>query len=278
MNPQNPFADTKITNVESAVWSLIRNKYKTHTGLVVVVIVAWLILMSVFGFFGGAIIAPIVLVVFFYAFLYQKAYAAFMQQFAESKGYTYADTGDISLLEGSIFINGHSRTMSNVVRGTFNDHQFQLFKYSYTVGSGKNKRTYIFTIFELDFEKTMPHIVLLSKFNNTFHYNMDMNIQGKDLLTLEGNFSKYFDLYTTRDLEIETLEIFTPDVMAELIDHSHKYSIEFVDDKIYICCMGIIGKLADLEMMYNVAKTMSERIGRFLDAKKENWVPGLRER
>lgn len=63
-------------------------------------------------------------------------------------------------------------------------------------------------------------------------------IKGHQQLSLEGNFDDYFRLYVPPGYEQDALYIFTPDVMAMLIDTLHTFDIEIVDNILYIYQRG----------------------------------------
>jgi hypothetical protein len=53
-------------------------------------------------------------------------------------------------------------------------------------------------------------------------------------LALEGNFNNYFTLYAPKAYERDALYVFTPDVMAAMVDYGQEYDIEIVDDELFI--------------------------------------------
>lgn len=262
----NPFAGQEITDVKAAVKARILAN-TTMLVLYALVISAALVL-TVWTGAEDFVIFAIMIAIVYYAYQYRQARAAFIEQFAKANGYEYLKTGDVSLLEGAAFTLGHSRTMENVVRGAFSGRTFHLFTYSYTVGSGKSKRTYVSTVFELDFDKPIPHLVLVSKSANQ---RFPLKTDGLRMIQLEGYFDKYFTLYVPEKLEIEALEIFTPDVMHDMITNAWEYSVEFVDDKIYIYFGSDVTKLATLHAMYRLAETMHARMTEFLSKKRDQW-------
>ena len=49
-------------------------------------------------------------------------------------------------------------------------------------------------------------------------------------LSLEGGFDRHFQLYCPIGYEADALYLFTPDVMARLLDHVRGFDVEIVDD------------------------------------------------
>ncbi len=54
------------------------------------------------------------------------------------------------------------------------------------------------------------------------------------IIEVEGNFSKYFDIYAPDGYGIEVLDILSPDLMALMIDNSSMFDIEIFGNRVYI--------------------------------------------
>ena len=210
---------------------------------------------------------PLILVIFITsAVISKKARDQFMSQIAASLGYSYSETGSVPSLNANLFLIGHGQKIANVISGNHNNLPTRIYIYSTTVGSGKNQHTERFTVFETTYPYSLPHILLQNLKNSFLNQELSMRLGGGEHIKLEGDFNKYFNLYAPKGLEIETLEIFTPDIMAYLIDDAGKMSFEFCDDKLYIYKEGIIGKKDQLLALY----AMSEQLTTML-------VPHLKE-
>ncbi|MCC2630491.1 MAG: hypothetical protein K0S38_300 [Candidatus Paceibacter sp.] len=265
-NANNPFSNQPIVDVNAAVWTHIKSK---PIRVILYIIFAGISIYATYKTGEGTLLGIAVFVgIFLYTKLYLAAREAFMRQFAENNGYEFMKEGTIPLLEGTAFTRGHSQRMSDVVRGTFAGQIFQLFIFSYTVGHGKRSHTYSSTVFELDFDKPMPHMILTSKSYAGGFSTDESNLRS---IMLEGDFSNYFTFYVPEKLEIEALEIFTPDVMHEMISFAKAYSIEFIDDKIYVYYGRQVTKLHTLEDMYRLAQMMHDRMTNFLSKKPDQW-------
>jgi hypothetical protein len=53
-------------------------------------------------------------------------------------------------------------------------------------------------------------------------------------LSLEGDFNEHFTLYAPKEYERDALYIFTPDLMALLIDNVSKFDVEVIDDQLFV--------------------------------------------
>lgn len=136
---------------------------------------------------------------------------------------------------GLIFSHGDARqTSDNYHRvGT---PQFDLGNYRYTTGSGKEKKTHSWGYLALRLERRLPHMVLDARGNNGLFggSTLPTSFRRNQVLSLEGDFDKHFTLYCPREYERDALYVFTPDLMALLIDESAAFDVEIVDDWMFV--------------------------------------------
>jgi hypothetical protein len=76
----------------------------------------------------------------------------------------------------------------------------------------------------------LPHLILDATSNNTIISDLPVRVDSAQRLSLEGDFDRWFHLYTPTRYRSDALYIFTPDVMAALIDNASRYNLEIVDD------------------------------------------------
>lgn len=202
-----------------------------------------------------------------YGVFYNKALTLFMKEFGERRGMTYQNTIALSEVRGRLFNYGRKKHISNVLSGTFESYPIRLFHYSYTVGSGKNSKTHHFTVFECSFEKTIfPFIYLQSKTMTAWSRRLGARGISQDVeISLESPYEKSFRLFTTLKYEIETLQIFTPEVLLFLIERAHNFSIEFADNRLYIYDDAHISNYDDLKELFDVAHEILARVNPLLD-------------
>lgn len=84
----------------------------------------------------------------------------------------------------------------------------------------------------------LPHIRLLSQRRAPSWFSTIELPSPDQHLSLEGDFDKHFQLFCPAGYETDALYLFTPDVLAELIDDVEDFDIEFVDDRIVIHSRG----------------------------------------
>jgi hypothetical protein len=261
-----------LDDIEDVNKSLERYIFRSPFTYMFLVISLALIVIIIFGsstipfqFISIICFLVIFAVSAFVSFIYKKIQNLFMKQIADKLGYGYNFTDNLLDLRGKLFEIGHDRKMQHVLSGKYLDLPIKIFNYYFTVGSGKNRRTYSYTVFETQFNTKLPDIVLLTNnFLSFFNIDTFSMINGKEKFSLEGDFNKYFKLYAPKDLEIEVLEIFTPDVMAELIDKFHGMNIEIFENKMYIYVGGVVSTKREILLMHELVSQLSKKLNKVL--------------
>lgn len=104
-------------------------------------------------------------------------------------------------------------------------------------GAGKTRGSTGFV--HVSLTRRSPHLLLDGVANNHGARRwIARTVAHEQLISLEGDFDRHFALYCPRDFQIEALQIFTPDVMALLIDHGSRWDIEIVDDNLFVTTSG----------------------------------------
>lgn len=160
----------------------------------------------------------------------KKLVTQFWKEIAEQFGYTYVHRPyfqNVALM----FQEGRRKATGHGLTGTIADHAFRFFQYRYTVGSGKNSRTYHYCVAEIVFSGTVPHIYL----NNIRNHGLS-NLKSYFLprIPLPAALEKDFNLHGPKQYEMEVLEIFTPDLLQHFLDENWTRDIELVDQKLYV--------------------------------------------
>ena len=69
---------------------------------------------------------------------------------------------------------------------------------------------------------------------DSFGSNLPASFDKSQILSLEGDFDQYFTLYCPKAYERDALYVFTPDLMALLIDNAAPFDVEIVDDWMFV--------------------------------------------
>jgi hypothetical protein len=164
--------------------------------------------------------------------IYTEAKTAFWKQLAVKYGWEYTSTKSISKEKSLLFQVGHSKSAHHGISGAYNNQPFHVFEYQYATGQGKSKTTHSFTVFEIRFSGTFPHLYLNCR--NDWHSNAPSLFTSLAKISVPQEFGEQFKLYAPKEYEIETLEILTPEVFAHLIDAGWNHDMEFVDGELVI--------------------------------------------
>jgi hypothetical protein len=154
--------------------------------------------------------------------------------FARSNGMTFSPRDPDPNYPGAIFRNGGSRAAVDhfrSVEGRF----FDTGNFQYVVSNGKSSTTITWGFLALHLERRLPHMLLDSQQNNMFGLGGLAGLFSRDqVLSLEGDFDRYFTLYCPKEYERDALYVFTPDLMALCIDEASPFDIEIVDDWLFV--------------------------------------------
>jgi hypothetical protein len=249
----------EIQDVSASTWQLIRARYKWQA----ISTAIFTLILSVGLCWLMNDIRPIALALFVpfmtFSYLRQKVQGQFMQQFAKAKGLTYNPEGDFSTEIGSLFKRGDSRRLYNEISGSYKGYPLRLFNYTYGQGSGKSRQVFFYTVFDLEFSMDLPRLYLDAAIQQFWR---DALVGSLDPLPLSSvEFEKKFKLYITRGSQITALQIFTPDLMAELLDLRAKFDIEIVGRQIYLYYPWPIDNVAALNDLYRAAELVITNLG-----------------
>lgn len=159
------------------------------------------------------------------------------ENFANDNDMNYSMLVERPEYPGVIFQSGESRRIRD--RLCSNDDEFEVGNYEYTVHHGKTRTTYVYGYFRIKLKRKVAHMLLDSKQNNMNIFgksfsNLPISMSHDQILSLEGDFDNYFTLYAPAEYERDALYVFTPDLMAQLIDVIAEYDAEVIDDQLYI--------------------------------------------
>lgn len=202
-----------------------------------------------------------------------------MTRFAAENNMTFARSQDNPMYSGMIFSLGRARKSTNMLR-SMTPVPFEMGEYTYTIGSGKNQQTYFFGYVGIALQRRLPHMVLDATANNAKLFgarmsNLPVTYSKDQTLALEGDFNNYFTLYAPKDYERDALYIFSPDVMALMIDNVNSsvdqkgkpgkvltLDAEIVDNRLFIyhTAKTKMDDPAILERFFNIIDTIGAKM------------------
>lgn len=230
LQPQADAAGPVIMDVDKSTNSYIWRNDKLYLVLYGVLIIGSAMAIIYMHADARLLIIPLLLVGIGFGHVKARIKSQFTQQFGASIGWRYASAAGMATVSGRIFKQGRGQKISDVLTGVMENRPSRIFSFAFTVGSGKSSHTYTYTVFETEFAGLMPDITLTdaATFAPTELFNAGERIK------LEGDFNKYFTLNVPKGYELEAYQIFTPDVMADLIDKARDLNFEFSGSRLYI--------------------------------------------
>lgn len=157
-----------------------------------------------------------------------------LYRFAVANGFVFSPRHSDPSYPGMVFGIGRRRTaIDHITRhgGRFLD----IGNFRYTTGSGKNQKTRTWGFMALHLDRRLPHMLLDARSNNVLGMsNLPATFSRDQVLSLEGDFDRHFTLYCPREYERDALYVFTPDLMALLIDEAGDFDVEVVDDWMFV--------------------------------------------
>jgi hypothetical protein len=157
-----------------------------------------------------------------------------LDAFARANGLVFSPRDAGPGYPGMIFGLGTDRVAQERLTRTA-DPFLDFANYRYTTGSGKSRTTHDWGYLALKLERRLPNMVLDSRSNNLlFGTNLPSTFDRSQVLKLEGDFNEHFTLYCPTAYERDALYVFTPDLMALLIDVAAPFDVELVDDWMFV--------------------------------------------
>lgn len=248
------FQKPKTTNIWQMTWEKVGSKWQFWVPIP---------LVFIFGFF------PLFISIIYFIIVLNQVRSSFWKEFADINGWQYKNkiqlenfnlinTGDLVQETGLMFKEGNMRNISNEIEGMINNRHFRIFCYQFSVGSGKNRKIYYYTVFAFRVNGSFPHIYLNNK-NNSW------NITTREKIPLPVEFENKFSLSAPKKYEVEALEIFTPEVLTSLLDSNFSYDVEFVNQEVLVFTDGEINDFNQLEKKFNKALELNDLMSDKLD-------------
>ena len=102
------------------------------------------------------------------------------------------------------------------------------------------------------------HIVLDSSANNSLVSNVNKDKLPKQVINLEGNFTKNFTLYCNQGQQIIALQIIAPDILQYMQENLLTVDIEILDSQVAIISKGGANSLQGLLASIGLANKLSK--------------------
>ncbi|KRC62443.1 hypothetical protein ASE14_00980 [Agromyces sp. Root81] len=180
-----------------------------------------------------AVVYAVLAAVSFVWFAVDLSRRAKLAAFAWGNRWTFADTLDGARRTGSAFTRAVRSRERGVVACDDPRMPFELGRH-FSIASGREAATIQrpFAFMELPLPASVPHIVLKNR-RRSIVPTLGLG-RGAARLALEGDFARTFTLIVPEGYERDALYIFTPDLMARVVDLGSGTEIELVGRQLYI--------------------------------------------
>jgi len=147
----------------------------------------------------------------------------------------------------SLAVNANNDAVNDVFQST-QGIQFEVGSYTAFESSGhltlmtatQNGSPYTYICIQLT--KQLPHMLLDNKANDAGfikkYSNTALAFNQDQVLSLEGDFNRYFTLYAPKGYEQDALYIFSPDFIRLLVDRVKDADVELIGNRLYIYKRG----------------------------------------
>jgi len=262
----------RVGSIKDVFLFLLFKKYKKYTILFIFLYVLFILSYFVAYDYFLLFIFFILLSLFtsiYLVILWQKAEVGFFENFALTNNLSFSSRSNLASVYGRLFELGdyNSREIRNVMSGQYLNWPLRIFIYTFKVGQGEKKKTFNNTVLEISFANIVfPHILLRSKnFFSLPAYGGSIPREKNDEDISLGGKYKNFELRASRGYQIEVMQIFSSDLLDFLENQTHKFNIEFSENKINIFDNKIIKNRKDLTELYGVGKKILDSAGFLID-------------
>jgi hypothetical protein len=162
-----------------------------------------------------------------------RANNARLSRFAADNGFIFDETLTDPRLAGSAFRNGTNRVATQLIEDTRGAVPFVAGGYRAAIERSVGATMISFGFVGIRLDARVPNIVLTNS-RATVLASTGTTFARRQRLSLEGDFDRTFSLHCPVGYERDALYIFTPDLMALLIDAAQDSEVEFIDDWVFI--------------------------------------------
>lgn len=171
-------------------------------------------------------------------------------------------------LRGVIGSIGDFRHLSVLAQGRYGPYDIRLLRQtvSYNPQSKNGSYSRRYRVLEITTRQEFYHVFLDSKSNDQSLFSTSMNILSRSvrdnqILTVEGDVHKHFQIYVPADDAFKSLVTLTPEKLLALRDYGSTFDVEFIDNRIYLITNDKIKNAKDILVYRASALAVLEHIG-----------------
>ena len=154
-----------------------------------------------------------------------------LTRFANANGMAFAASVIEPGYPGVIFHSGKRREATDVM-AALSEPFFELGNYRY-FGSQNERQRNEWGFVRIRLQRRIPHLMLIPT-TGKVKSRLPVVFSRDQVLSLEGDFDRYFTLYAPKEYERDALYVLSPDLMVLLMDNAAPFTIEIVDDWMFV--------------------------------------------
>lgn len=225
-------------------------------------------LVVIIVFINKLLVLPLIIVTLVAGVVMMLTARDFMSKyllpFTKSNGFMLQPNSFAINKDGSIFGFGNTPSEKNIITGEYRGFDFELYEHSYWTGTGRSRSQHRLSILNLKLPKKVPHLVVDSRVEGSSRYGgsvLPIDFDYKQKLTLEGDFSKYFNVYSPHNYQVSALSLLTPDVMQMFLAKLHRVDVELVNNRLYIYAPDVMNSSEQIANMFKAADAIIDEWG-----------------
>lgn len=158
-----------------------------------------------------------------------------LRKFASVNGLNYEVTAESPGLPGRIFVGRHRGGLIVTDRISDPAGRFQIANYGFERPGGRAHAQGGVGYLAVRLDRKLPHLFLDGRPSREKSASpFAAGIAGEQEISLEGDFPGTFTLYAPLDYGADARYLLTPDLMALLVDEAADYTVEIVDDWMFV--------------------------------------------
>jgi hypothetical protein len=193
---------------------------------------------------------------------------------ALSRGYSYHPRITAPNLPGLIVRTGADLRFKRVVDARDADPAFVLGRLIARYGDDTSLPVMgASTVLAIPLPDELPDLVLLSNGLGPLR-RAGISVHGRQRLPLEGDFDRTFQLFVPIGYERDALYLFTPDLMAHLVDTLPGFDLELVDRWMFVAAPVKLRGDPDLDAIASAVAIVRERVAKRAARYRDERVAG----
>lgn len=269
--PSNPVLDVRQSTKAS-----VKRFLKTPFGLILIVFliiwgVGFVLMYRYFRIPPGSgsfilFLSPYALAVMSIAALAERFRQQLWQEFAVNHNWSFQPEGMPDVGHSLMLKIGRLHKFRYLISGEIDGRPLRIFNYRFTIGSGKASHSYSSTVLGFQSRGFFPSAYLNYKRDN-------FGIWFRRSISLPEEFQKKFQLTSPKEYELEALQIFTPDLLAFILDSNLWFDLELVNQELLVFVYDEINSLEQVEKILNQVVSLVQQLGPVLDNMQFTVIP-----